>query len=166
MLYFARVLFVNLFFKAVPFQFYALGLSISHCFHKYHTIIVNRSLVSGQYPFSKCLFQPSCLDEDQLSDYHRISNLSLMSKQVLPKVIWEESRCKVPINYNGTPQIQPQTCLFNDNHSHAIRPSLSDSTHHLKRHPDPLSRFVTIGLHFADSQTRHVPTLFRHIRVM
>jgi len=37
---------------------------------------------------------------------------------VLPKVIWEELRRKVPINYNGTPQIHsPKVPLpFNDNH--------------------------------------------------
>ena len=32
--------------------------------------------------------------------------------QVLPKVIWEESRRKVPISYNGTPQIRSQNCSF------------------------------------------------------
>jgi len=30
-------------------------------------------------------------------------------EQVLPKVIWEELRRKVPASYNGKPQIHPQT---------------------------------------------------------
>jgi len=49
-------------------------------------------------------------------------------KQVLPKVIWEErvalaQLCnKVPIGYNGTPQILPENCpfTFNDYHFHLI----------------------------------------------
>ena len=35
---------------------------------------------------------------------------NLILKQVLPKVILEEPRHKVPIGYNGTPQIHPQNC--------------------------------------------------------
>ena len=33
-------------------------------------------------------------------------------EQVLPKVIWKEPHCKVPISYNGMPQIYPQNCPF------------------------------------------------------
>jgi len=48
-----------------------------------------------------------------------------------PKVIWEErvalaQLCnKVPIGYNGTPQIHPQNCpfAFDDYHRYQIHPS-------------------------------------------
>jgi len=79
--------------------------------------------------------------------------------QALPKVIWEErfalaQLCnKVPIGYNGTPQIHPQNCRFpfDDHHPHLIHHYSTDRTHHPKRHPDPISRFVTV--HFPDTQT-------------
>jgi len=35
--------------------------------------------------------------------------VACMPEQVLPKVIWEEPRHKVPIGYNGMPRIQPQS---------------------------------------------------------
>jgi len=44
--------------------------------------------------------------------FHKTLTLTVISKQVLPKVIWEEPRRRVPISYNGTPQIQPQNCPF------------------------------------------------------
>ena len=49
---------------------------------------------------------------------------------------------KVPIGYNGTPQIHITNCPFpfNDHHT---KPN---PTHHPKRHPDPISRFATIHM--------------------
>jgi len=35
-----------------------------------------------------------------------------IQEKVQSKVIWEEPRRKVPTGYNGTPQIQPQSCSF------------------------------------------------------
>ena len=69
-----------------------------------------------------------------------------------PRVIWEECialaqlRNRVPIGYNGTPQIHPQNCPFDDHHPHLIHPSLDRPTHHPKWHPDAISRFATVHI--------------------
>jgi len=74
-----------------------------------------------------------------------------LTSTVQPKVIWEETRRKVSISYNGMLQIQPPNCPFpfDDNHPHLIRPS--GFTQPEKRHADSLSRFATI--HFVKRQT-------------
>jgi len=70
-----------------------------------------------------------------------------LSVDVLPKVIWEEPRCKVPITM-GHPKFNPKTT---DNHPDIIHHPSTDPTHHPKRHLDPISRFATI--HFPDRPT-------------
>ena len=74
-------------------------------------------------------------------------------EQVLPKVIWEQPRRKVPTGYNRTPQIHPQNCPFpfDDHHLHLIHLYLDGLHVPSQTDPDPLSRFATI--HFADRPT-------------
>ena len=73
----------------------------------------------------------------------------------------KEPCCKVPITYNGMPQIHPQNCplLFDDHCPHLIHTFLDQPTHHPKWHTDTLSRFATV--YFLDRQTdrqTHRPT--------
>jgi len=84
--------------------------------------------------------------------------LNICCNKSSPKVIWEErialiQLCnKVPIGYNGTPQIHPKIALpFDDHHPYLIHPSLDRSNSSSQRHPDPISRFATIQ--FSDRQT-------------
>jgi len=46
------------------------------------------------------------------------------TKQFIPKVIWQEPCCKLPISYNETPKIHPQNFPFDNHHPHLIHPSL------------------------------------------
>jgi len=50
--------------------------------------------------------------------YEIISNFSAEHQQVLPKVIWEQPRRKLPISYNGTSHNHPQNgpLLFDDSY--------------------------------------------------
>jgi len=54
------------------------------------------------------------------------TNLSSPNDSVVSSCTSTQLCNKVPIGFNGTPQIQPQNCPFpfNDQHSHLIHPSL------------------------------------------
>jgi len=85
-----------------------------------------------------------------------------------PIVIWEEPRChpsrqRITMSQShhwlqrDAPHLH-QNCPFPSPIStpNLMHPSLSDRTHHPKRHPDPISRFATIH-QFSDRQT-DIPT--------
>jgi len=59
-----------------------------------------------------------------------------------------QQRNKVPIGYDGTPQIHPPNCPFpfDDHHQNLIHPYRDRPPHHPKRHPDPISHFATIPM--------------------
>ena len=61
--------------------------------------------------------------------YNKIHWSLSETKQALTKVIWEEPHGKVPIGYNGMPQIHPQNSLFpsDDHDPHLIHPHLNHS---------------------------------------
>jgi len=60
---------------------------------------------------------------------------------------------KSPLVTMIRPKFTPKLLIpFDDNHPRLIQPSLDDSTHHPKRHPDPLNRFATIQ--FPDTYTQ------------
>jgi len=90
-----------------------------------------------------------------------------MVKQVLPKVIWEELRRKVPLVTMG--RLAPNSTRklplpFDDNHFHLIHPSSTDPTHHPKQHRDPISRLPQYTFR-TDRQTDRPTDTHRPIHV-
>ena len=117
------------------FQWYIVGAETLSTFDlRVKYISVRRICLSAHWNqwWQKILKQPLPFGATPLTTLNDSSVGSDTSAQL---------RIKVPIDYNGMPQIHPQNCLFpfDDHYPNLIHPPSTDPTHHSKRHLDPFS---------------------------